>query len=140
MYKRNNPTANFKCFVGAGFSYLRRDSGLSDNNIAAGIQIDVATLKVNVATPTINFHVITRDNSTTMYYYNNGRSDTVIRAVSSNTNEQFYVLAINTADTPGNFCDANLSGITVGSYIPFDLYTLMYSDWQTFQTALGRQV
>lgn len=51
------------------------------------------------------------------------------------------VLAITGSDgVAGNFSDVNLAGLTVGGGLTAAMYALMQTDWQTFNTALGRQV
>lgn len=51
-----------------------------------------------------------------------------------------YVVASNQNGVPALFLDANISSATVGSALTESEMQLMASDWQTFQTALGRQV
>lgn len=51
------------------------------------------------------------------------------------------VLAITGSDTVvGNFSDVNLAGLTVGGGITAAMYAIMQTDWQTFNTALSRNV
>lgn len=51
-----------------------------------------------------------------------------------------FILAYNNNNTPGQFSSSNLAGLTLGSGLTFAEYQVMASDWQTFQTALGRAV
>lgn len=42
--------------------------------------------------------------------------------------------------SPAAMTNANLAAFTMGDGLTVNEYLIMASDWQTFQTALGRQV
>lgn len=72
--------------------------------------------------------------------YFGGVEYTAVASETSVPSFSVYVLALNQQGASASFVDSNLAGLTIGSGITFAEYQLMASDWQTFQTALGRQV
>lgn len=83
----------------------------------------------------------TRNESANKILLTGGADQSFAVAAGTKSPALFHILATFTqgvgAQQPSS---VNLAGITAGSGITFSMRQVMSSDWQTFQTALGRQV
>jgi len=77
------------------------------------------------------------DGSTKRNYYTTEQTAANLSSLVGNS--EFYVLDMNAGGGP-HMTNANLASLTVGIGMTFSEYQAFAADWQTFQTALGRQI
>lgn len=86
------------------------------------------------------WNVCARIAAADIHGYSGATDATAISLSTGNPAAGLYVLARNTSGVAGTFSNANLAGATAGSGLTFVEYGVMAADWQTFNTALSRQV
>lgn len=138
-YIRTEPGASTRCYVGSsnGTNFIN----LFNGSVALRVNYSVndTALQVQVVTA-LAFTSASRIDSANKHLYSSGVDNSAVRASTSIPGFPLFVLARNVSGAPANIGNANLAGLTAGSGIDFATYQLMATDWQAFQTALGRQV
>lgn len=88
------------------------------------------------------FSIIVRNDSARKHIFTGGVDKSISRVSSGlpSAPKTLFILCNNNNGTPANFSSANLAGFTAGIGMTLAEYVTMAADWQTFQTALGRQV
>ena len=140
VYRRT--AGNDGYYAGCGVSGASLTFGrlVIPNGIGTAMNDD--TTIDGVASTTLGLIAATRYAAANKHLYT-GLADTV-RVRASTTfppaPRVLYVLAWDNAGTPSNYSTVNLTGLTVGSGLTLGEYTAMRTDWDTFNTALGRNV
>lgn len=93
----------------------------------------------NVADALTNV-ILTRTDAVNAVMYVAGNAVSQARASTSLPSITQYVLSSNINGSPSGFQSANLAGLTAGSGLLAAEAHQMNTDWQNFQTSLGRQV
>lgn len=128
----------------AGGAYLNARGSSINHQLGATVGAGNITLRTNnagqaIASTFLGFVGASRIVSTEAIYHVGGLT---VSASNSNTVPpvSIYILANNQNGVTNSFSTANVSGATAGSGLTEAMLSSMASDWQTFQTALGRQV
>ena len=153
-----NPSSSGKVALNsAHLGIYRRTTGSTVNRNYCGIQLGADAFFLGVGSPLTNVNYRVNDGSfnavtlTSLGWLAGARFDAANKHLyqggidTSNANASTNVVSgsclVLARNSPAaSFSDSNLAVMTVGSGITFSEYQLMASDWQTFQTALGRQV
>lgn len=139
IYRRTWGTINVRNYCGSllthGVTMLRF---FADTSVSAQINSNAGT---GYATTAVRTTMISRvDAATATLFINGGKVDHAFASTGVGA-ATIYVLANNSGGPPGTgWCNANLAALTAGSGFTLAEFLLYEADWQTFQTALGRQV
>jgi len=139
VYQRTLPTgAGGKHIAGAAilgdafFGVSRAFSGAFTGN--------VNELTQSSLTNSVGFGALSRISSTGKSYFLPTGSTTDATSSINTVNLTLFLLARNLSGVMNAPSNGNVAGLTVGSGITSAIYQLMKADWQTFNTANGRQV
>jgi hypothetical protein len=143
IYRRATVGANGTFFIGSTDSNANETLSISRSLVATTQRVGLNTiLSFNALLTSLGWMVASRLVAATGHLFS-GSSDTSSLTASEKlpASVSINILANHQGNgTTANFIAANLAGVTAGSGLTFAEYLLMASDWQTFQTSLGRQV
>lgn len=137
IYRRTVGT-NFRTYSGiitAG-TFIAITRGFS--NFTA--TINAAAGGTSVTSAVLRWSVGSRIDAINNHLFHNGVDTSTASASTIVPNLLLPVLALNSSGVVGSLSNSNLAGLTAGAGLSFAEYVVMAADWQTFNTALGRQV
>jgi len=136
LYLRTTGSINVRHFgTNVGASMFMRNNFLNWIAFWIGVRLETSTGRV----PKLGLLLATRTRTGQFLYTPDQIASDPSANPSDMNNSSLFILTAN--DTPLSlFSNANYSSLTVGGEFTSGSYQIMKSDWQAFQTTLGRQV